>query len=334
MANPQDVSIGIAKESTYKTGVTPTRWFEFTDESLVWEKTVVQGQGLRVGAYLDRSARRVVPVGQGSGDFTVEAISKGLGVLWEAALGANTSTMVSGTTYQQVATYGALPSYTIQKGIVEAGGTVDPVTFLGCMCSQWELAFPNANLVTFKPSWDIGDYSTATAYTSPTAYPPASASLFHHATLTLASGTLTAPTATALAAGTTTLANVRGGSIQGSNNLVGDRFNANATARKQKPIATKRDLSGSLTVEYDSTTMRDAMLAETPMMLICTWTGASLSSGVETLQVVIPEIKLDGPLPTANGTELVTTDYSFTCLDNLTAAQPLWIVTRTSDTAV
>lgn len=334
MANLQDASIGIAKESVYKTGVTPTRWLEFTDESLGWDKTIVQGQGLRAGSDVARSARRVIPTAQGSGDFTVEAISKGMGVLWEACLGSNTSTNVSGSTYQQVATFGALPSYTIQKGTVEAGGTVDAVTFLGCMVSSWTLDFPNANLVTLKPTWDIGDLTTATSYTTPSAYPPATAALFHHASATISSGTLTAPTTTALASGTTTLANVRGGSVTVNNNLAADRFNADGTGRKQKPIAGLREITGSLTVEYDSTTMRDAMLAETPMSLILKWEGEALSSGVATLQVVIPEIKLDGPLPTTGGPELVTTDYSFAGLDNLTAAKALWVVARTSDTAV
>lgn len=334
MANPQDASIGIAVESTYKTGVTPTRWFEFTDESLNWEKNIKQGEGLRVGSYLPRSARRVVPSAAGGGDFTVEAISKGLGILWQACLGTSASNLVSGSTYQQVHTYGALSSYTIQKGIPEVGGTVDPYTFLGCMVDSWELAFPNADLVTLKTSWDIGDLNTATGYTSPTAYPPATAALFHHANLSIASGTLTAPTTTALASGTTTIADVRAGSIQGANNLAGDRYNAGGAGRKSKPVATLRGLSGSLTVEYDATTWRDAVLNETPMNLILTWSGEALSSGNATLQAVIPEIKFDSPLSQANGTGLITTDLSFQGLDNLTASQPLWIVTRTSDSAV
>lgn len=334
MANPQDVSIGIAKETTYKTGVTPTRWFEFTGETLDWQKGVVQGQGLRVGSYLDRSSRRVVPSAQGSGGWTMEAISRGMGVLWEAALGANTSTIVSGSTYQQVATFGALPSYTIQKCTVEAGGTADPVTFLGSVMASWQLDFPNANLVTFQPTWDIGDIDTVTSYTTPSAYPPATASLFHHANLTISSGTLTAPTTTALASGSSTLANVRGGSISGNNNLIADRFNAGGAGRKAKPIASRREVTGSLSVEYDSTTMRAAMLAETPMHLTLTWTGEALSTGTATLQFVLPEIKLDGPLPQSGGPELVVTDYNFTALDNLTAAQGIWIVTRTADSAV
>ena len=45
-------------------------------------------------------------------------------------------------------------------------------------------------------------------------------------------------------------------------------------------------------------------------------------------------MKLDGKLPTSNGGELITVGLEFTVLDNLTAAQPLWIVARTADAAL
>ena len=48
MASTQDSSIGISIESTYKTYVAPTRWYEFTDESINWDKNVKQGVGLAV----------------------------------------------------------------------------------------------------------------------------------------------------------------------------------------------------------------------------------------------------------------------------------------------
>lgn len=333
MASPQDASIGLAVESTYKTGVTPTRFLEFTDESLNWNKNIKQGQGLRVGGRVARSARRVVPSADGSGDFTLECISKGMGLVWQACLGTGASTLVSGSTYQQVFTLGDTPSsLTVQKGLPEAGGTVDAYTFLGCMVSQWTLNFPNADIANLQVSLDAGDMTTATAYASPSY--PTTPSLFHFANGTISSGTLTSPTTTALASGTTTVADVRGGSVSVNNNLAVDRLNFGGAGRKSKPTIGLREITGSLTVEYDTNTWRDAVLNETPMALILTFTGAALTTGVETLQVVIPEIKFDSPLSQANGTDLITTDLSFAGLDNLTAAQPIWVVTRTADTAL
>lgn len=334
MASTQDCSVGIGVESTYGTGVTPTRWLEFVEESFDWNKQVKQGMGLRVGSRVARSARRVVPAADGGGDLTVEAASKGMGLLWQACLGTGTSTLVSASTYQQVFTLGDTPPcLTIQKGIVEAGGTVDPHTFTGCVVDSWEFTFGNADIATLKATFDARDLTTATAYAAPS-YPTAPVNLFHFGGGALYTGTLTAPTATTLGSAVTPVANVRGGSIAVSNNIRNDRFNLGGAGRKSKPLPGLRAISGKLDAEYDSVTFRDAVLNETPMSLVLTFTGAALSTGNETLQVIVPEVKFDGELPKANGTDLVMQSMSFTGLDNLTAAQPIWVVARTADTAL
>lgn len=338
MASMQDCSVGFGVESTYKTGVTPTRWLEFVDENFDWNKNVKQGQGLRVGTRVARSGRRVVPSADGGGDVTVEAFSKSLGLLYQACMGNVTSTLVAGTTYQQVFTLGdTLPSWTIQKGIVEAGGTVDPITFPGCMVESFEINFTNQDICTIKAAFDIGDVTTATAYAAPSFVAANSGNLFHFANASLSlGGTLTPPTATALGSvASAAVANVRGGSLSVNNNLRDDRFNMAGTGRKSAPLVGLREITGKLDIEYTNTTFRDALLNETPLDLLLTYTGGALSTGVETLQIIVPEIKFDSPgLPTANGPDLITTSMSFTGLDNLVSTAPLWIVARTSDAVV
>jgi len=332
----QDVSVGIGVETTYKTSVTPTRWFENVDESLDWNKSIKQGKGLRVGSRVARSGRRVVTSAMGAGDVTTECVSKGMGLWWQALLGAGSSALVSGTTYQQVFTLGDNPaSLTVQKGIphVNADGslTVDPYTFLGCLVDSWELDFSNDDIATVKATLNAGDLATATAYAAPSY--PTSPNLFHFANASIASGVLTAPSATALASGTTTVADVRGGSISVNNNLT-TRLNIGGAGRQSRPTLGLRSISGKVDVEYDSTTFRDALLNDTPMALILTYTAGALSTGLETLQVVVPEIKFDSELAKANATDLVVQSMAFQGLDNLSAAQPLWVVCRTSDAAL
>jgi hypothetical protein len=140
---------------------------------------------------------------------------------------------------------------------------------------------------------------------------------------------------TALASSITSVADVRGGSISVNNNTT-KRPNFVGTGRANaQPTIGLHDITGKLDIEYDSTTFRDAFLAETPLNLIINFvTATALSTGVETLQVIIPEIKFDGELPTDNGTDLIIQNMSFTGLDNLTAAQPIWVVMRTADTAL
>ncbi|MBT9255375.1 hypothetical protein KMZ30_07290 [Phycicoccus sp. KQZ13P-1] len=333
MTTFQDCSIGFAKESTYGTGVTPTRFLEFVDESLDFNKTIVQGKGLRVGSRVARSGRRVVPTADAGGDFSLEVASKGLGLLWEFLMGSGASALVSASTYQQVFTFGdTMPSATFQKGLPRVDGTVDAYTFLGCTCDSWELEFGNADIPLLKVTTDAKDVTTGTAYATPSY--PSGANLFTFAGGAISTGTLTAPTSTALASAATPLANVRSGSVKVSHNPATSRFNFGGGGRKAKPTTGMREITGSLTVEYDSTAFRDAVLNETPMSLVLTYTGGALGTGNETLQVVIPEAKFDGKLPAANGGELITVDMGFTGLDNLVAAQPLWVVARTADNAL
>lgn len=333
MTTTQDCSIGLAVESTYGTGVTVTRFPEFVSETLDYRKNVVQGKGLRVGSRVARSGRRVVTTADAGGDITMECVSKGMGLIWQACLGAGVSTLVSGSVYQQLFTLGDAPSsLTVQKGLPQVGGFVDAYTYVGAMVDSWEFAFGNADIPSLKMTLDCKDVLTATAYAAPSYV--AGANLFSFAGATLSTGTLTSPTTIILGSGATPVANVRGGSIQVANNIRGDRYNIGGAGRKAKPTVGMREITGRLDVEYDSTTFRDAVLNETPMNLVLTYTGGALTTGNETLQVIVPEIKLDGELPKSNGGDLIMQSMAFVGLDNLTAAQPIWVVTRTADAAL
>jgi hypothetical protein len=334
MTTFQDCALMLKKETTYKTGVVVDRSFEFLDESLGWEKNVKQGQGLRAGSRVARSARRVVPTAAGAGDWSLEAISKGMGYLWELAMGTGVSTLVSGTTYQQVFTLSDTPpSATMQKQLPRVDGTLDAYTFLGAMVSKFELDCPNGDIAKLKLSWDIGDLTTATAAAA-NSYPTAAANLFHFANGSISNGALTAPTTTALGSAASPLASIRSFNVACNHNLAGDRYNLSGAGRKDKPTPGLRDIAGSLVAEYASTTFRDAVLNETPMCLVLNFTAGALSTGLETLQVILPEVKFDNELAKANGTDLITQSMNFAVLDNLTAAQPIWVVARTSDAAL
>ena len=333
MTTFQDCSLGLSKESTYGTSVTPARFLEFTSETFDYAKNVVQGEGLRVGSRVNRSGRRVVTTSDAGGDFEMECLSKGMGLVWEQCMGTGTSTLVSASTYQQVFTLAdTMPSATWQKGIPRYDGTVDPYTFTGGMVDSFELEFGNGEIAKLKATVDARDVTTATAYATPS-YSSA-ANLFHFANGSLSTGTVTAPTTTTLASSVTSLGNVRSGNIKVAHNLGTSRYNYGAAGKKAKPATGRRDITGTLTVEFDSTTFADAVLAETPMSLVLTFSAGVLGVGNETLQVVLSEIKLDGKLPTTNGGDEVTVDLEFTALDNLTATQPMWVVTRTADTAL
>lgn len=333
MTSVQDASLGFGVEATYGTGVTPTRWVEYVSESLDYRKNMKQGLGLRAGSRVARSGRRVVPTHDGGGDFLMEATSKGMGLLWQACMGAGTSTLVSAATYQQVFTLGDAPaSLTIQKGLVRRDGTVDPYTFVGSTVDTFEVDFAQADIVKLKATVDSRDMLTATAYAAPSYV--VAPNLFHFAGGSVSTGVLTAPTGIALASGATPVADVRGGSFVVKKNLKTDQYNLGNAGLKSKPVGGLIDVSGKLEIEYDSTLFRDAVLADSPLNLVMTWQAGALGVGLETLQFVIPEIKFDSEIPKTNGTDLIIQSMAFDGLDNLTAGQPLWIVTRTADIAL
>ena len=327
MTTPQDCSVGLGVESVYGTAVARTRWFEFLDESFNFVKNVKQGVGLRVGSRVARSGRRVVASAEGSGDLTIEAVTKGLGLLWQLGLGSGTSTLVSAGLYQQVFTLGdVMPSATIQKGIPRADGTVDAYTFTGCMVESLTIDCPNADNVKVKTSWNAKDMTTATAYTAPSYATGPSVFTFAHGAVY--SGALTAPTATALGSAATPVASIRSGSITIKHNLKTDRYNCGGGGRKEKPFAGIREISGSLVAEYADVAFRDAIVNDTSMTLVKTFTA-----GLDVLQIVIPDVRFDGDIVKAS-TDYAIQDLKWTGLDGLTAAQPIWIVCRTADTAL
>ena len=327
MTTPQDCSVGLGVESVYGTAVARTRWFEFLDESFNFVKNVKQGVGLRVGSRVARSGSRVVASAEGSGDLTIEAVTKGLGLLWQLGLGSGTSTLVSAGLYQQVFTLGdAMPSATIQKGIPRADGTVDAYTFTGCMVESLTIDCPNADNVKVKTSWNAKDMTTATAYTAPSYATGPSVFTFAHGAVY--SGALTAPTATALGSAATPVASIRSGSITIKHNLKTDRYNCGGGGRKEKPFAGIREISGSLVAEYADAAFRDAIVNDTSMTLVKTFTA-----GLDVLQIVIPDVRFDGDIVKAS-TDLAMQDIKWTGLDGLTAAQPIWIVCRTADAAL
>ena len=105
MTTQQDCSLGFAKESVYGTAVTPARFLEHTgDPKFAFAPTRVQGGADRAGSRVDRSTRRATTAVEASGLVRVRDPLQGLGLLWEAILGGATSTLVGGTTYQQVFT--------------------------------------------------------------------------------------------------------------------------------------------------------------------------------------------------------------------------------------
>ena len=346
MATFQDSSLGTSTtvESTYGTGQTIARWYEFKSESLDYTKNTKQGQGMRVTTRVARSGRRTVPTFSVGGDFDMELVTKGMGVLWQWALGGTSTSTAVGSGFQQVHTLGTsvtAPALTFQKGIVNNAGTVVPFTFQGVSCSSFEINCPNGDIVdakfsVFGRSIDQG----TTAYVSPVMTAnPVTPFTFLGGTISVGTGALTAPTTIALASLATPLnLSVRDFSLKVDNKLAVDRFNFGAAGKVAQPTDGLRDISGSMTVEFDNL-LSSALLSDTDLAVVLNFVSTEAIAGLAgggfaNFQIVLPAIRINSEVPKADNTDLVTVKIDFDVLDNGSATQPLWIIQQTADSAL
>ena len=342
MTTQLDASIGFKKQTDYNTPSTPDRFLEFTDESLDFDRTFYQGAGLRPGSRAARSKRRSLVKDGGAGDIGLEVPTKGIGALFELLFGVASSTLVPTSTgvYQQLFTLlknDYLPAATIQKGIPRLGANaVDAYTLNGATCSNFSLELGAADVLKLKTSWTAKELLTTTAYATPTYPTPFDLFSFTGAALTVG-GTITLPTTTALATGGTTVANVRDFSFEMDNGLDSGGYNIGGQGKRTRAAAVGvAEAKGKLTAEYSGTDFRDAVRDQADLALVATFTGpvAIETTFFPTLQLVLPNIRFEGEMPKSNGGDVITQSLDYTAFDNLTAASPVYLVMRTSDTAL
>jgi Phage tail tube protein len=273
--------------------------------------------------------------------LTVELVTKNLGKLFEAALGSGVSTLIAGSAYQQLftpTTTDSLPSYTIQVGIPPiGGGAISPQTYQGMVCSGFEISAQNNAIPTAK--FDFAGVTMVTATGAITPAYPTGVEIFSfiHGAIKVGTAALTVPTTTALASGSTSVADIRDFDMTWDNGLDSDGFNfGGAGKRSRKQVLGVRGLTGTVTAEYDNDTLRDAFRNQTDLSLVLTFATTTLISGSSfpTLQIVVPNIRLEGEMPKASGGAPISQSISFTALDNAVASAQLYVAIVTSETAI
>jgi len=341
MTTQLDVALGLKEETTYGTYVVPDKFPEFISEEFAWEPTFSEGTANRYGRRTIMGSRRVLVKEQVTGTFEMEAATKGLGILFKAALGTGVSTVASGSAYQQLLTptiSDPLPSYTIQKGIpLVGGGAAQPISFLGCVCTGFELAAKNGAVPTLKFNWVGKGVDTASAFATPSY--PAGLELFSFVGGSIKiGGSVTPPTTTALSSGGTAAGNVT--EVELTYEGVTDEggfFLGGSGKRGRRQTAGVRSLTGTITAEYDSNTLRDAFLNQTDLALVLKFEHNSIITGAikPTLEITIPVIRLDGELPKAGEAgEVITQSIGFTMVDGGVATHPVYVAIITAETAI
>ena len=294
--------LGIATETTFNNAVTVSTFYEFTNESINYNKNIAVGLGLRAGGQVARSGRRVVTTSDATGDINLDLPTKGLGLLLSHAMGG---TIQASGTYTLGDVYGK--SFTAQVGVPQYGGTVTPKTIAGCKISSWEISAAQSAIATGRFTVDGASFTTGTALA--TASFPANNSVFH-----FAQGAITVDGAA--------VANIKDFTLTVDNVLKTDRYNlGSAGVKAEQVINGFRAISGSITAEFTDTTLLSKFLADTSAAIALTFTGTSSSS----LSITLSAVKFDGEAPQVAGPEVIDVNFTFEAYDNGTDA-PLTIV--------
>lgn len=318
--------LGLKSESTYGTGVTVDRFFEFDSEGLAVEVGRVESSGIRAGQRAMRSDRRVPYMIGASGSVEFSVLSRGFGMLLEHCLGTVTTTGPAETVvYTHTGTVGTLTgkSLTAQVGIPQASGsTVTPKTATGGKVKSFELKCAAGEPLSFSADMDFQSLNHSTALTSAT-YPGTSE------LLTFVGGSVTI-------AGSAV--DVRSFTVKVDNGLATDRRFIRSSALKKEPVeAGHRKVDVELGLDFESTAHQDRILAATAagaqaaVVLTCAGIGTIGSTLKPLLTITLPVVMFDGDTPTVGGPDLVSESVKGMALYDGTSASPISIAYKTLD---
>ncbi|TXS30727.1 hypothetical protein EAO71_20240 [Streptomyces sp. ms191] len=310
--------IGIAAESTYGTFVAPTKFVEFTKESLALKKTTAQSAGMAAGRLVALSSRRVVTQKEVTGSIEMEVTNKAMGLFLQALMGTTVTPVQQAVTTAYLQTHTLADTWgkslSIQVGIPMTTGTVTDKSLVGCKIISAEFSCEVGGMLTVSFEFD-GKNSDETQTLAAASY--SNMSPFHFGQMGLKTGSFGAETA---------LDGVRKVSVKIERPQATDRFYANSTALKAEPISNDLvKITGSIEMDYVATTIDDLHTSDGATSLVWEFIGPIIASTyAETFRIKVPAIKFDDAPPQVDGPGVVKPTFSFTGLydgTNLTAIE-------------
>lgn len=303
--------LGIKAETTYGTFVAPTRFHPLISESLSEEIDRMESEGIIAGRRVLASEQWAAGNVSIAGDIQTELYQQGMGALLKACFGA-VSTSGSGP-YTHTLTPGDLDddSLSLQVGIPDVAGTVQPFSFAGVKATDWELSVDAGGLVMLSTSMVaqtlVTSESLATAsFGSGSATP----FTFKHASATIAGGA----------------ANVKKLTIAGSNGLDTDRRFIGSATIAQPLEAELREYTGVVDLEFESLTHMNRFRNANEVALV-----ATISAGASASLTITMNVRLDGAVPQVDGKGVVQLSTPFKCIGSSTDASAITAVLINGD---
>ncbi|MFB6626513.1 phage tail tube protein [Streptomyces sp. NPDC056374] len=300
--------LGLAAESTYGTFAAPTKFVEFTKESMQLKKTTAQSAGIAAGRLLPLSSRRVVTQRQASGSIEMEVTTKAMGLLLQALMGTTVTPVqqAASTAYLQTHTLAdtAGKFLTLQKGLPLTTGTVTRKNFLGCKVTSGEFSCGAGEMLTASYEIDAKDVEE-TSVLAAASYPAMAP--FHFGQMSLKTGTFNSETARD---------GVRKVSVKIERPLDVERFYAGAQGLKAEPITNDQiKITGSIEMDYVDTVLDDLHTSDAATSLVWEFVGANIASTYfETFRITLPAVRFDEGPPVVDGFGVLKPTMNFTGL--------------------
>jgi len=317
---------GVAKETTWATPVTVSRFFEFTSEGVKPVVGRVESKGIRAGARAFRNDRSQ-PVAKGAaGSVEFEVPTKGFGFWLEHMFGG--SVVTAGPTdanYTHTATIGSLSGkgLTAQVGRpFNPSGTMQAFTASGGKVTSWTLGMDKEGLLMCSLDLDFATHTTATAL----------------ATATYPAGFVQFPWSSAgISIGGSTVC-VTKFEVKCDNGLATDNFMICNSTTKHEPVeGGLRKIEWSAECEFSDMTQVNRVLSasRTGMItpIVATFTGPEIHGGatLPQLTLTLPAARVDDGLPEVKGTDPLLLSLSGIATDDGTATTACQITYRTTD---
>ena len=317
--------LGVKAETTYNTGVTVDRFFEFNSESVTAELGRVESSGIRSGTRAMRSDRRVPYIMGAGGNVEFDVLSKGFGFWLGQCLGSvSTGSAEETVVYTHTGTVGSLTGkfFTAQVGVPQVGGgTITPKTATGGKVKSFELSCATGEALKFSADLDFANLEHSTSLA--TASYPATTEL-----LTFIGGSLTVGG---------TAVNINQFSVKVDNGLKTDRRYIIASATKKEPVeAGHRKIDVELGLDFEGLTHQNRVLsataagAQAAVVLTCAGLTTIGSTLKPTVTITIPVVMFDGDTPTVGGPDVVGESIKGMGLFNGTDS-PITIAYKTLD---
>ena len=302
--------IGIGVESTVGTAATPTRFYEFNDESIAQTIERIESEGLRTGNRVLRSDRFVSGQKAIEGSFSMDMTAGNTAILFKHALGAVATAGSFVHTCTMSDPFGL--GLTLEVGRPGNDGTVRAFTYAGCKINTLDLSVSVGELLSAEfgiigtTAETIGSVTSASYGTG--------LELLHFAGAAITVGGTAYP--------------CKDFSLSVNNGLTGDRYVLGSQIAQQPIASSMAEVTGSLVAEFVDATAYNRVVNATTAAIVATFTVSASKS----ITVTVPVARFDGDTPTVGGPDILDQTLNFKGLFNGTDS-PVTIAVANGDSA-